>query len=278
MAAIQKANDMGAETVVKVGMALVVPPPAGWEAASRFWVVHVVESGETMSQIAQMYGLDVASIVAVNELANADSIVVGQELVLPLDGPAVARVAPTATPVPPTAVAPVPTATLDVPARPTVAASGGVSDEPASPPGAANAPDAALSADVSGWAHELVRLINEVRAQQGLPPYVYNDVLAQAAQAHAEDCHQRGSCSHTGSDGASIKDRVQRAGYQGSGWAECWAQHKTPQGALDVWMAETPPNDPHRRMMLHTWFTEVGVGIAEAPYGYYYFIADFGRP
>ena len=43
-------------------------------------------------------------------------------------------------------------------------------------------------------------------------------------------------------------------------------------------MSETPPNDPHRRMMLHTWFTEVGVGITEAPYGSYYFIADFGRP
>jgi hypothetical protein len=42
-------------------------------------------------------------------------------------------------------------------------------------------------------------------------------------------------------------------------------------------MDEEPPNDPHRRMMVHTWFTEVGVGIAKASWGYY-FIADFGRP
>jgi uncharacterized protein YkwD len=278
MAAIQKANGMGGETVVKVGTTLVVPSPAGWEAASRFWLVHVVEPGETMSQIAQAHGLDVASIVTVNELANADAIGVGQELVLPLDGPAVAKAAPTPTPVVPTPVPPALTPTLDVPAKPTVAASGGASSEPAPPPGASNVSDAALPPDVSAWAHELVRLINEVRAQHGLPPYLYNDVLAQAAQAHAEDCHQRGACSHTGSDGASIKVRAQRAGYQGSGWAECWAQRQTPQGALDIWMAETPPNDPHRRMMLHTWFSEVGVGIARAPSGYYYFIADFGRP
>jgi uncharacterized protein YkwD len=270
---------MGDETVVKVGTALVVPSSVGWEAASRFWMVHIVEPGETMSQIAQAYDLDVPSIVAVNELADADSIVVGQELVLPLDGPAVAKAAPTPTSVPPTAVPPAPEPTVDVQAVPTAAASeAGGGDEPLSQSGSGHVVDAALSVDVAAWAQELVRLINGVRAEHGLPPYVYNQVLAQAAQAHAEDCHQRGSCSHTGSDGASIKDRVQRAGYQGSGWAECWALRKTPQGALDIWMSETPPNDPHRRMMLHTWFTEVGVGIAEAPYGAYYFIADFGRP
>jgi hypothetical protein len=41
-------------------------------------------------------------------------------------------------------------------------------------------------------------------------------------------------------------------------------------------MDEVPPNDPHRRTLLHTWFTEIGVGIAETTWGYYY-IADFGR-
>jgi uncharacterized protein YkwD len=42
-------------------------------------------------------------------------------------------------------------------------------------------------------------------------------------------------------------------------------------------MDEEPPNDPHRRTLLTTWFTEIGVGVAETTWGYY-FIADFGRP
>ncbi len=122
------------------------------------------------------------------------------------------------------------------------------------------------------------RLINVVRAESGLPPLVDNETLAQAAQGQANDCSQRGWCSHTGSDGSDIKTRVRAVGYAGRGWAECWAQRKSPQGAVDVWMDEIPPNDPHRRTLLSTWLTEIGMGVAEAEWGYYYFIADFGRP
>jgi hypothetical protein len=45
-----------------------------------------------------------------------------------------------------------------------------------------------------------------------------------------------------------------------------------------MWMDEVPPNDAHRRTLLTTWLTEIGLGVAEAPWGYYYFIANFGRP
>jgi uncharacterized protein YkwD len=122
-----------------------------------------------------------------------------------------------------------------------------------------------------------VRIINEIRAVHGLEPLSYNETLARAAQAHANDCAQRGWCSHTGSDGADIKTRILRAGYSPASWAECWAQRQTPQGAVDVWMDETPPDDPHRRTLLTTWQKEIGMGIAQTTWGYY-FIADFGRP
>ncbi|MEA3310493.1 MAG: hypothetical protein U9Q70_13435, partial [Chloroflexota bacterium] len=57
-------------------------------------------------------------------------------------------------------------------------------------------------------------------------------------------------CSHTGSDGAYIQERLRRAGYVGAGWAECWAQSRSPQGAVDRWMDEVPPHDPRRRTLL----------------------------
>jgi uncharacterized protein YkwD len=119
--------------------------------------------------------------------------------------------------------------------------------------------------------------MNEVRAAHGLPPLAYNETLARAAQVQANDCAARGSCSHTGSDGSTIKERILRVGYDPASWAECWAIRPTPQEAIDIWMDEEPPNDPHRRTLLTTWLTEVGIGVAEAHWGYY-FIADFGKP
>ena len=116
-----------------------------------------------------------------------------------------------------------------------------------------------------------------MRAEHGLEPFTYNPILEQAAQAHANDCTNRGWGSHYGSDGSNIKTRVARAGYDGSGWAECWALVQTPQKAMEVWMNETPPNDPHRRTLLSEWLTEVGIGVSYADWGHYIF-ADFGRP
>jgi len=261
MAAIQLANGMGESTVVQMGQALSIPPQAGWEGGSAFWVIHVVRAGETLVGIAHAHGLEAATLRAANELADADLIRVGQELVLPLDGPAAALApAPSATPVPLPSPAPaLATSPAELAPSPTTA--------PAAPP----------PADVSAWPRETVRLINDVRARHGLPPLAYDETLARAAQAQANDCAQRGWCSHTGSDGSDIKTRILRAGYEPASWAECWAQRQTPQGAVDIWMDEVPPDDPHRRTLLTTWLSEIGVGVAQTTWGYY-FIADFGRP
>jgi uncharacterized protein YkwD len=269
MAAIQLQNGLGASTVVKAGDVLEIPPPDVWESASTYWVVYEVAGGDTLSGIAAQYGLTTAELVAANGLASADFLTVGQALILPLKAPAQVLVqAPTPTSTPfklptPTLALTSPTATPLVGTATIVVA----------------ATIAPLPADIAAWPGEVWRIMNETRAAYGLPPYAYNDTLAQAAQLHAQDCSQRGSCSHTGSDGSDIKTRILRAGYSPASYAECWAVRPSPQGVIDIWMDETPPNDPHRRTVLHTYFTEVGIGVAESPWkGYYYVIADFGRP
>jgi len=55
--------------------------------------VHVVQAGETLTGIARRYGIPAATIKALNNLGDADYIVVGQELIL-----SVAALPPTATP------------------------------------------------------------------------------------------------------------------------------------------------------------------------------------
>jgi LysM repeat protein len=48
--------------------------------------VHVVQQGESLSTIAKMYNVTVDAIVKLNNISNADFIVVGQELKIPEPG------------------------------------------------------------------------------------------------------------------------------------------------------------------------------------------------
>lgn len=60
--------------------------------------VHVVQAGETLGVISQLYDVPVEDIATVNDIVNVNSISVGQQLIIPIGG------LPTATP-PPTATA-----------------------------------------------------------------------------------------------------------------------------------------------------------------------------
>lgn len=66
----------------------ILPPPVLEEApptsaAPPGQRVHTVAPGETLSTIAQSYGVTIAAIVEANTLANPDRLDVGQELIIP---------------------------------------------------------------------------------------------------------------------------------------------------------------------------------------------------
>jgi len=91
-------------------------PPAGETAAAGPTpTIYVVQAGDTMSSIAQRFGVTVEEILAANSLADPDTLSVGQNLLIPVEG----YVPPTATPAEaaplPTnpAEPPLPTATRD---------------------------------------------------------------------------------------------------------------------------------------------------------------------
>ena len=130
--------------------------------------------------------------------------------------------------------------------------------------------------EVADWPQQVLDQINQARAEQNLVPLTYNTALAVAAQRHANDCSQRGWGSHEGSDGSTEQQRVQRTAYTGKVDAS-WTMSSTPENAVAWWLDEAPPNDWHRRMLLSEEWTEVGVGIAPASWGYYV-IGVFGMP
>lgn len=275
MAAIQLENNMGATTVVRQGDQLRIPATMDWEGVSPYWILYEVGSGETLSTIADRYALTVDALLAVNHLTDPDLLQPGQLLILPLltlvelNYPVAANSAQTPIPEPLDAT-PLPSLT------PSVTPDLVVTPTPTVTPGPVPIPD--VSDDLAALAQRIFALINEQRAQYGLGPLAWNDILARAAQRHAEDCYARGWCDHVGSDGATYKERIIREGYDPVRWSECWAWYGTPELAVAMWMDEVPPNDPHRRTILSTYLTEVGVGVMPGNGHGYYFIADFGTP
>ncbi len=282
MAAIQLVNDMRDSTVVQVDQELVIPPPLR-EDETPFWIVHVVQPGESLSKIARVYGVTVEAILQVNAIADPELIKAGQLLVIPVQTLALAPPAtqpplPSDTPVPRPTAAPTARATQAAGAADTPSATTSTSEAMSSAtPTFTPQPPPTIPPKVSAWAGQAVDLINQKRLANGLPALAIAPELMQAAQLHAEDCSARGWGSHVGSDGANTLTRIQRAGYAATAWGENWVQAFDPARAVNWWYDETPPNDPHRKNILSARYSEVGVGIAPADAGRgFYFIADFG--
>jgi LysM repeat protein len=90
-----------------------VVPPTPTPRTER--VVHIVQPGETLGDIANMYGSPLEDVMNLNGLTDPNSIQAGQELIIPVPGEAVPALTPTPRPVPPTAQPPTDT---PVPAEP----------------------------------------------------------------------------------------------------------------------------------------------------------------
>lgn len=104
----------------------------------------------------------------------------------------------------------------------------------------------------------VVAAVNDARREHGEPGLVLDGRLTAAARRHAGDLTRTGSFSHRGSDGSSVGDRVERAGYSWSRVAENLASVQPGERAGSVvgrWMASRP----HRNNILNRAYKQVGV-------------------
>jgi uncharacterized protein YkwD len=285
IANLQLTNNLS-EQDVRAGATLKLPTQKLAADEDVYWFVHTVKAGETFGAIALRFGVSTAELLRVNTIRDASLIVAGQRLVIPVKQPtrgaddantvAAAQAAPTAIPVAtePRAVTPIPIAPelilLDTTAEPVKPAR---AVEPVMDAPAANA--ALSSAPATGMAATLLANYNAQRATAGIAPLAYSGALQAAAQAHAEECAARGSCSHTGLDGSTSRDRIKRAGYAGKWTGENWAWSQSAEGAFDMWFFQESADGPHRKNIMSPNYSEVGFGIA-AFNGGYIFIADLG--
>jgi len=170
----------------------------------------------------------------------------------------------------PTEAGPSPTASATLEIQPTEP---GATGTPSTAPTASTC-DAAANAGVEA---QVVDLVNTERLAQGLAAYSVDSRLTAAARIQAADMACNHFTSHTGSDGSSVRVRVERQGYAWSWIGEnFYVGGSGAQTAFDWWMNSTA----HRNNLLSPNYTQFGVGYvydADSDYGGY-FVVVFARP
>lgn len=107
---------------------------------------------------------------------------------------------------------------------------------------------------------EMLRLINQERANEGLAPLAPDPELTEVARRHSADMLSRGYFAHTSPDGRSPFDRIDAAGIRYQTAGENLALAPTLQIAHRGLM-----NSPgHRANILRPQFGRVGIGILDA--------------
>ena len=125
----------------------------------------------------------------------------------------------------------------------------------------------------SAIAAELLRRTNDLRQQNGLPPYIMNNDLLALALAHSQYMAQNG-ITHSGDGGVSAKARIQNAGYgAGNPTENIYGGQATIEDAWDYWKSDPP----HLRNLLDPVNTVIGIGVYQAGLATYY-TQDFGKP
>ena len=123
---------------------------------------------------------------------------------------------------------------------------------------------------------DVVTLTNAERAKAGCGPLKRHSALDTAAQSHGADMAKNNYFSHTGRDGSSPTQRMQRAGYpRNTGTGEnIAAGYPTAADTVKGWMASAG----HRRTMLNCAYKSIGVGYSIATTATYkhYWVQDFG--
>jgi len=134
-----------------------------------------------------------------------------------------------------------------------------------------------VSATNLAFEEKVIELVNQERADRGLPPLKMSDKLSNAARYHAQDMADDDYFQH------NTYDRVEGSLIEGCIWYERVRTYyagsmrlgeniargfATPESVVQAWM-----NSPgHRENILNEHYREIGVGYFDA-----YWVQDFGE-
>ena len=106
---------------------------------------------------------------------------------------------------------------------------------------------------------EVVRLVNEQRAKNGLAPLTQNWELSRIARYKSQDMADNGYFSHTSPTYGSPFDMIRAFGLSYRTAGENIAKgYATPKAVVDGWMNSSG----HRANILNASFRQIGVGYS----------------
>ncbi|HSL82615.1 MAG TPA: CAP domain-containing protein [Thermoanaerobaculia bacterium] len=121
------------------------------------------------------------------------------------------------------------------------------------------------------------QLLNQTRAEEGVPQLVHDPVLAQIARAYSADMRDRGFFSHVDPEGNGFVDRLRAGGVTFTRAAENLAMISNAGDPAGFAHQRFLQNPDHRANILDGRLTHAGVGVARR--GSTYWITQlFVRP
>ena len=117
-----------------------------------------------------------------------------------------------------------------------------------------------LDGTVANYENEVVRLVNEARAQNGLNPLTHDWELSRVARYKSQDMRDNKYFSHTSPVYGSPFQMMKNFGisYRSAGENIAYGQ-RTPQAVVNAWMNSSG----HRANILNASFTHIGVGYVK---------------
>ena len=118
-----------------------------------------------------------------------------------------------------------------------------------------------LSSSVTAYESEVVRLVNEIRQENGLKPLTQDWQLSRVARYKSQDMKDLGYFSHTSPTYGSPFDMMRAFGISYKTAGENIARgYQTPEAVVNAWMS----SPGHRANILNSSYTHIGVGYVSS--------------
>jgi uncharacterized protein YkwD len=143
----------------------------------------------------------------------------------------------------------------------------------AKPTPAPTAPDNYTPVSVSAQEQLAANLLNQDRANNGLSALTLDPELCRIARIKSTDMYQNNYFAHQSPTLGNAGDLLRSNGYKFSGWGENIAHHANVTKAQAAFMS----SDGHRKNILGSQWTKMGIGVALDANGFIYETQIFVR-
>jgi uncharacterized YkwD family protein len=128
------------------------------------------------------------------------------------------------------------------------------------------------TSEFSAYQQEVLNIVNKERTSRGLSALKLNMEVSKVATIKSQDMIDKGYFAHNSPTYGSPFDMMKKFGitYKSAGENIAMGQ-KTPQEVMTAWMN----SEGHRKNILNSSFTEIGIGIAKDKNGRLYWTQMF---